>query len=232
MKKCILILLLFLYKVLNYLLTFSLLIIIIISTYALYDSYQIYESVKIEEYLEEVIEEDNSLDKLIKINKDIIGWIKIDDTSINYPVLKSNDNKEYLNKNYKGEYSFSGSLFLDYRNNNFKDEYSIIYGHNLYRGGMLSDISKYKKKKYFNKHLNGVLITKDITYKMKVISYGIFNSNDDYVYNTKKYNIKYIYNKSIIKNKYNKTKYLLLSTCKSAHNPSRLVLLIELKSSS
>ena len=149
----------------------ALLTIIFISTYALYDSYQIYDSVKIEEYLEEIVEKDSSSKELFNINKNIVGYIKIDNTSINYPILKGKDNIEYLSKNYKDEYSFSGSIFLDYRNNNFNDSYSIVYGHNLYRGGMFSDIRKYKDESFFNKHMIGKLYTKDIIYNIRVISY-------------------------------------------------------------
>ncbi len=226
------ILLLFISKIVKLILTSALLIIIFISTYALYDSYQIYDSVKIEEYLEEIVEKDSSSKELFNINKNIVGYIKIDNTSINYPILKGKDNIEYLSKNYKDEYSFSGSIFLDYRNNNFNDNYSIVYGHNLYRGGMFSDIKKYKDESFFNKHMTGKLYTKDIIYNIRVISYGIFMNNDENIYNIKKHNIKYILKKSKIKKNSSSDKYILLSTCKGSSSPYRIILLCELKSSS
>ena len=232
MKKYISILLLLFYKIICFIICLFLFSIIFVSSYALYDSYQIYEDVQIEEYIEEIVEKEESMEELYSINKDIVGFIKIDNTSIKYPILKGKDNIEYLSKNYKGNYSFSGSIFLDYRNNNFNDNYMIIYGHNLYRGGMFSDIKKYKNKDYFNKHTSGKLYTKNTTYNIRVVAYGIFKNNDENVYNLNKYNIKYIINKSIIKNKTNSNKYILLSTCKSSSSPDRLVLLCELKNSS
>ena len=232
MKKFIKNLLLLFYKFISFIIRLILFIIIFISSYALYDSYQIYDSVKIEEYLEEIIEKDDSFEKLVSINKDIVGFIKIDDTTINYPILKGRDNIEYLSKNYKGDYSFSGSIFLDYRNNNFNDKYSIIYGHNLYRGGMFSDIKKYKNIDFFNKHMHGKLYTKDLVYDIRVVSYGVFNNNDEFVYNMNSYNINYIFKKSIIKSYLSNNKYILLSTCKSSSSRERMVLLCELKNSS
>ena len=226
------ILLLFIRKIVKYILIIFLLLILCISLYALYDSYQIYESVKIEEHLEEIVEKDNSIEKLFDINNNIVGYIKIDNTSINYPILKGKDNIEYLSKNYKNEYSFSGSIFLDYRNNNFNDNYSIVYGHNLYRGGMFSDIRKYKDEVFFNNHISGKLYTKNEIYNIRVISYGIFLNNDENIYNIKKYNIKYILKKSKIKKNSSSDKYMLLSTCKGSTSPYRIILLCELKSSS
>ena len=68
----------------------------------------------------------------MKLNKDVVGWIKIFDTHISYPVVQGKDNQEYLNKDVFGEFSFSGSIFLDYRNAcDFTDSYSIIYGHQI-----------------------------------------------------------------------------------------------------
>ena len=235
MKSIIYKLLLFFYKFISFLIKLFiivfLLIVLLLSSYALYDSYQIHKDVKIDNSLERIIENDNPIHKLNMVNKNIVGWIKINKTSINYPILKGKDNLEYLNKNYKDEYSFAGSIFLDYRNNNFKDKYSIIYGHNLYRGGMFSDIKKYKDKSFFNKHKFGKLFTKDYTYDIKVISYGIFKNNDEFVYNISSYNIDYIINKSIIKKETKSDKYVLLSTCYSSSSKERIILLCELKKS-
>ena len=68
----------------------------------------------------------------MKLNKDVVGWITIFDTHISYPVVQGKDNQEYLNKDVFGKFSFSGSIFLDYRNAcDFTDSYSIIYGHHM-----------------------------------------------------------------------------------------------------
>ena len=94
------------------------------------------------------------LEELQKENSDIIAWLQIEDSNINYPILQTTDNSYYMTHNYKKEYSIDGSLFLD------KDyDWSIpssnllIYGHNN-RGSkeMFVDLLKYKDEEFYNKH--------------------------------------------------------------------------------
>lgn len=71
-------------------------------------------------------------EKLRKINPDIVGWIYQNGTSINYPVVKCNNNLKYLNENLQGEYSIMGTLFIDANNkDNLEDFNTIIYGHHM-----------------------------------------------------------------------------------------------------
>src|SRR5690625_4821779 len=55
-------------------------------------------------------------DELLKQNEDVVGWITVDGTQIDYPILHSSDNVEYLTENYYGNQSRAGSIFMDYRN--------------------------------------------------------------------------------------------------------------------
>ena len=96
-----------------------------------------------------IVKEDNQeekidWEKLEIINKDIIGWIKIEDTNINYPILKDNDSLYYLKHTFEKNYNRNGSIFtLD--NNPFQNEETIIYGHNMRNGLMFSNLSNYMK---------------------------------------------------------------------------------------
>ena len=91
-----------------------------------------------------------TLGELMKLNKDVVGWITIFDTHISYPVVQGKDNQEYLNKDVFGKFSFSGSIFLDYRNAcDFTDSYSIIYGHHMEYGAMFGDVVEFKNYDYF-----------------------------------------------------------------------------------
>jgi len=126
--------------------------------------------------IEEVIiednnEEDSAIDwqKLDNINKDIIGWIKIENTNIDYPILKDDDNLKYLNRSYDGKYNKNGSIFtLD--NSPFQDNETIIYGHNMKSGIMFSELSKYMKKDFYDKHKYFIIYTKDCNYKATIFS--------------------------------------------------------------
>ena len=72
-------------------------------------------------------------ESLQAINKDVVGWIFIEDTVVNYPVLHSKkNNDEYLYTTYDGKQNNSGSIFADYRNNaDFTDDNTVLYGHNM-----------------------------------------------------------------------------------------------------
>ena len=82
-----------------------------------------------------------TLEELAEINPDVIGWITIDDTKIDYPIVQGKDNLEYLNLNVYREYSLAGTVFLDVNNEkNFSDPYNILYGHHMDYG--LKNISR------------------------------------------------------------------------------------------
>lgn len=93
------------------------------------------------------------LEELQKENSDIIGWIEIENTDINYPVLQGEDNDYYMNHNYKKEYSMNGSIFLDKDYNwNPPSSNLLIYGHNMKNSTMFQTLLKYRDITYYEDH--------------------------------------------------------------------------------
>ncbi len=92
---------------------------------------------------------------LYNSNKDLIGWIKIADTNIDYPVMQAADNEYYLTHNFDRKEEKAGALFLDCNcdivrgNDNF-----IIYGHHLTSGRMFSKLEAYESKQFYDTHSN------------------------------------------------------------------------------
>lgn len=90
---------------------------------------------------------------LYKTNKNLIGWLKIDDTNIDYPVMQTVNNEYYLDHNTKQEKDKNGTLFLDKdcsitrTSTNF-----IIYGHHMKSGKMFGDLDHYKEEEFYKKH--------------------------------------------------------------------------------
>lgn len=91
--------------------------------------------------------------KLFSQNKSLIGWIKIDDTNIDYPVMQTVNNEYYLDHNYNQQYDKNGSIFLD------KDcditnpgTNMIIYGHHMKSGKMFGNLKLYSNKSYYDEH--------------------------------------------------------------------------------
>ena len=93
------------------------------------------------------------VEKLQEKNEDIVGWIEIEDTNINYPVLQGEDNEYYLTHNYKKETSQKGSIFLtkDY-DWDLPSTNLLIYGHNIINGQMFKDLLKYANEDFYKEH--------------------------------------------------------------------------------
>ena len=83
--------------------------------------------------------------KLHETNPDVIGWISIPGTVIDYPIVQTTDNDFYLDHSITGAYLKSGAIFADFRNsNNWTDPNTVIYGHNMASGEMFAQLAKYK----------------------------------------------------------------------------------------
>lgn len=94
-----------------------------------------------------------NLAPLFEKNSECIGWIYIEGTNVNYPVMHTPDNpQKYLRKNFDGEYSQSGVPFLDARCS-ADGGTAIIYGHNMKNGTQFSDLKKYLDSDFRNTHL-------------------------------------------------------------------------------
>lgn len=94
------------------------------------------------------------LEKLQEENNDIVAWIEIENTNINYPVLQCDDNSYYMNHNYKKEKAKDGALFLDKDYDwNLPSTNLLIYGHNnIGSNEMFAGLLKYKDENYYREH--------------------------------------------------------------------------------
>lgn len=98
----------------------------------------------------EVLDEYKNL--LIK-NKRLIGWVKIDDTNIDYPVMQTVDNEYYLDHNLNQEYDKNGSIFMDKDCDVLKPSTNLIlYGHHMKSGQMFGGLDKYEDEQYGKEH--------------------------------------------------------------------------------
>lgn len=92
-------------------------------------------------------------DSLCAINSDVVGWITIEGTNIDYPVVQGEDNTYYLRKTITGEFNIAGSIFVDYLvENPFYSENTLIHGHNQKNNAMFHYLSYYVDKDYFDSH--------------------------------------------------------------------------------
>lgn len=159
------------------LLIFILTIVFCISCYILLKDFKEYkESDKsTEKLIEETIEikeetQERSIDweYLKSINKDIIAWIEIENTKIDYPILNDKD-VYYLKHTFDKKYNSNGSIFTT-NSYPFEDKETIVYGHNMKNGSMFSDLGKYLNKDFLNSHFNFKIYTPTCNYEARIFS--------------------------------------------------------------
>lgn len=92
-------------------------------------------------------------EKIYNKNKKLIGWIKIDDTLIDYPVMQTVNNEYYLDHNFNQEKDKNGCIFMDYQCDVVKGcDNMILYGHHMKSGKMFGTLNKYSKQSYYEEH--------------------------------------------------------------------------------
>ena len=109
-----------------------------------------------------IVDENNQVEKkevinkyktLYQLNKNLIGWIKIADTDIDYPIMQTDNDTFYLNHNFDHEKDKNGCIFMDPKCNAMAPSTNlIIYGHNMRSGKMFGTLSQYEDESYYEQH--------------------------------------------------------------------------------
>lgn len=118
-------------------------------------------------------------------NSKLAGWLKIDGTNIDYPVMQTDNNDYYLNHNFNNEKDNNGCLFLDCECSVFpRSTNMIIYGHHMKSGNMFGYLQRYAKESYYQKHktINFDTIYEKGTYEVMYVFYSKVYDNDDLVF--------------------------------------------------
>lgn len=154
----------------NCILLFGILLLAI-GTYSMLDNLWVYQNAADRSLKVYRPEEDVPLAEEQQITENQVGWITLDGTSVDYPVMQGTDNAMYLNKDPYGQFSLSGSIFLDCRNaGDFSDRYSLIYGHHMQGDVMFGALDAYRAVSYFDEHKTGRLVTKDNVYDYRLFA--------------------------------------------------------------
>lgn len=119
------------------------------------------------------------------LNKDIKGWIYLDKTIIDYPIVHNPDASYdyYLHRNVYKNYLYAGSIFMDVRNRgDFSDFNTIIYGHHMKDGSMFHVLTDYTEQKFYDEHPEMIIVTPNQAYKVKLFAGEIVKEDDKDVY--------------------------------------------------
>ncbi len=113
-------------------------------------------------------------ESLLSINREIIGWLKVEALDISYPVAQGEDNEYYLHNTFEKTANIAGCIFLDHLNKkNFSDRNAILYGHNMKNGSMFGTLKKFYEEGVFEKSPYIWIYTPE-----KICKYEIFSCHE------------------------------------------------------
>ena len=145
---------------------------------------QIKETVVVEDKNEYKEEYTIDFNKLKEQNKETVAWIKVNNTNIEYPVVKANNNNFYLNHSFDKSENLAGWIFADYRNKfDNTDKNIIIYGHNMRDGSMFGSLKNILNSDWYEneENTNITLYTENEKCFYKVFSIYKIESEDYYI---------------------------------------------------
>lgn len=187
------------------------------------------------------------VEELKKENEDIIGWLEIPNTNINFPVVQGTDNQYYMTHTYKKENSKDGSIFLDKDYNwDLPSSNLLLYGHNNKNGNMFQGLLDYKEESYYKEHptIKFTTVSEDSEYEiLSVFLSRVYykNENDVFRYyyfidaeNEEQYNYYIEESKKVSLYDTGKTaqyddQLLTLSTCEYSQEDGRFVIVAKRK---
>ena len=120
--------------------------------------------------------------ELWRTSPDVSAWLYCPGTSINYPVVQTDNNQYYMHRLPNGEESAGGSLFVDCTNAwDFSDANSVIYGHDMKDGTMFGYLHNFDSQSYYENHPVFYLLTPGRNYRMDIICTAVVPS-DSWIY--------------------------------------------------
>ena len=171
---------------------------------------------------------------LKEINSDIVSWLIVDGTNINYPIVQTKDNSYYLNHDFNKMSTINGWTFIDYRNNpNMNDNNTIFYGHNLYNKTAFGSISNLFSNKWYNESNHKIIVlTESSKYEYEIFSLYYSEADSSYLRTNYESSEKYQEFLNSIKEKSVKNfsvdvtsndRIITLSTCTDDNNGRKVV---------
>ncbi|MBQ8062335.1 MAG: class B sortase [Clostridia bacterium] len=165
------------------------LFLLLCSIYIKMDSDSVYQAADPRQWVQykpEFPEEVETFEDLQKKNPDVVGWLTVYGSTIDYPILYSDqDNNYYLNHNALKEPESSGSIFLDYRNHpDFTDFNNILHGHHMARHKMFGDLDRFADEKYFQEHEFGNVFFDGKDHSFQIIATILTDGYDGNIYKT------------------------------------------------
>lgn len=174
-----------------------------------------------------------SFQNLHNENNDYLFWLYIPKTKIDYPVMMSRDNKDYLHSSFYKEKLYSGTLFIDALSSKRENQDNlIVYGHNMKDGSMFGTLKKWRDGKYFHEHkfieiytekekrVYLIFAVREVSSNMDLLHYKLDGfTNEEYIQDARNNHIHF----REFEDQYKNNQIMTLSTCMS-NDAKRLIL--------
>ena len=174
-----------------------------------------------------------SFQNLHNENNDYLFWLYIPKTKIDYPVMMSRDNKDYLHSSFYKEKLYAGTLFIDALSSKRENQDNlIVYGHNMKDGSMFGTLKKWRSEKYFNEHkfieiytetekrVYLIFAVREVSSNMDLLHYKLDGfTNEEYIQDARNNHIHF----REFEDQYKNNQIMTLSTCMS-NDAKRLIL--------
>lgn len=132
--------------------------VMLIGVWQMYDNYYMYTHTIDNTITRYKPEAGQTQSETSPITDEMVAWITLEDTGVDYPVMQGEDNYRFLNTDPFGNYTVSGSIFLDCRSSSdFSDPFSVIYGHHMDYGRLFGALDAYLDESYLLSHSAGTL---------------------------------------------------------------------------
>jgi len=176
-----------------------------------------------------------SFEQLREINPEVFGWLTLSDTKVDYPVAQGENNTKYVNTDASGEYSLSGSIFLDSRNDtDMTDPVSIIYGHHMEEEEMFGCFDRFEDPDFFKRHRTGYLYYNGQNHRLTTFAFLRADGYDSGVYDPSVTSaeledyVDRLLDRAVVKydpKLEDDSRIVLLSTCETGATNGRMILM-------
>lgn len=147
---------------------------------------QVYRQIE-SAYAAEPVDGDPSsidFDALTEEHTNVVGWLKMDDVDVSYPIMHGTDNDYYLHTGADEQPNIAGSIFMDWRNASFDELHVLMYGHNMMDESMFGPLDEYVSEEFYRNGTGAFTIfTPAASYRYKIFAANIVDETDD-VYQT------------------------------------------------
>ena len=174
------------------------------------------------------------------IYPDMVGWLMLDGTAVDYPFVQAADNDYYLRRDIDGKNARAGTLFMDYRqNSDFTDFVSTIYGHNMRNGTKFSSLKHYAGAEFFELNRFGTLFLAYATYEIEILAFMRVRNDNSMIFAVRDFDdigrhefIEYVKQNAIQLREFTMEeadRFVILSTCVNSAAEARHVLIGRLR---